>query len=81
MRAWSWVVLGGLMSCTWPQTKMEPVEEYAAGKRQTVSAAPAYTAGPTTVRTTSPDGATLFVCADGGTVPASRVPAGNVPAC
>jgi hypothetical protein len=70
-----------LAGCTFPQTKMEPAEDYAASHRVTVSAAPAFTAGPTEVRTTSPDGATTFVCADGSHVSATKVPPGSSPVC
>ncbi len=75
------ISLCALASCGWPATRMEPVADYAARARPTVSAAPAYTAGPTDRRTYSPDGSTLFVCADGGTEAGGRVTPGAAPAC
>jgi hypothetical protein len=74
-------LLGALAGCTFPQTRMEPSANYGSGPRYTISAAPANTAGPSYVRTTSPDGATRFVCAEGGSTPASRVPPETTPAC
>ncbi len=67
--------------CGWPATRMEPVADYGARSKATVSGQPAYTAGPTDRRTYSPDGSTLFVCEDGGTVPASHVEPGATPPC
>ncbi len=67
--------------CGWPATRMEPVADYGARPRATISAAPAYTAGTDYRRTYSPDGSTLFVCADGGTAPAWHVAPGATPAC
>lgn len=69
------------VGCAYPQTQMVPVQDYASGPRQTVSASPAFTAGPSTVRTTSPDGSTEFVCVGGGTMRGSRVPPDSAPAC
>ncbi|HEY2742979.1 MAG TPA: hypothetical protein VGL86_00090, partial [Polyangia bacterium] len=71
----------GAVACAYPETRMVPVADYGAGPRQTVSAAPAFTAGPSTTRTTSPDGATRFVCANGATRSGAAVPAGSIPAC
>jgi hypothetical protein len=68
-------------ACAYPQTRMEPVADYGAARKASISAAPAYTAGPDIVRTTSPDGATTFVCVDGSTRPGSEVPPGSEPAC
>ncbi len=68
-------------ACGWPQTRMEPVAEYQAGRHATISAAPSYTAGTNYVRTTSRDGATLFVCVDGSTRKGSAVPPRSEPAC
>jgi hypothetical protein len=68
-------------ACEWPSTKMVPLDDYAAGTRATVSAQPAYTAGTTQMRTYSRDGSTLFVCADGSTLPGNRVTPGAAPAC
>jgi hypothetical protein len=81
MRYWKIVVVATLASCGWPETRMVPAANYGAANKASVSAAPAYTAGPSTVRTTSPDGATRFVCADGSNVPASTVAPGSRPAC
>jgi hypothetical protein len=53
------------VGCGWPATRMEPVADYAARRTPTVSGQPAYTAGPSTRRTYSPDGSTLFVCNGG----------------
>jgi hypothetical protein len=75
------LVLAGGAACSYPQTRMVPVADYGAAPRQSVSSAPAYTAGPSTVRTTSPDGATKFVCVDGGTRPGWKVPPDSLPAC
>jgi len=75
------VLFASLASCAWPQTRMEPVADYGAAPKATISAAPAFTAGPSTVHTTSPDGSTLFVCEDGTTRRGSEVPAGAEPAC
>jgi hypothetical protein len=69
------------LGCGWPATRMEPVADYGSGPRATVSAAPAYTAGPDYQLTYSPDGSTLFVCVDGATEPGWRVPPDAVPAC
>jgi hypothetical protein len=60
---------------------MVAVEDYASRARPTVSAAPAYTAGPTERLTYSPDGSTLFVCADGGLKSAAHVEPAAAPAC
>ena len=84
MRRIGWIAalaLAGGAACSWPQTRMVPVADYGAAPRQSVSSAPAYTAGPSTVRTTSPDGATKFVCEYGGTLPGSAVPPYSLPAC
>lgn len=82
MRWWLLCVVGAMSACAgWPETRVQPVADYAAADKPTVSAAPAYTAGPTTVRTVSPDGATAFVCADGSVVPGDRVVPGSQPAC
>ncbi len=78
---WIAALVLGAVACTYPQTRMVPVADYGAGPRQTVSSAPAFTAGPSTVRTTSPDGATKFVCTNGATLPGAVVPAGSLPAC
>ena len=74
-------LLGAMAGCQWPETRMVPVAEYGAAERTTVSAAPAFNAGPDTVRTTSPDGSTTFVCEDGSRLAASKVPEGSTPAC
>ena len=74
-------LLGALAGCTWPQTRMEPAADYGSGSHYTVSAAPANTAGPSYVRTASPDGATRFVCAEGGSTSAAHVPPETTPAC
>ena len=55
--------------CAWPATRLEPAADYRASTRPTVSAAPAYTAGPDYRLTYSPDGSTAFVCANGAVVP------------
>jgi hypothetical protein len=68
-------------ACAWPATRMEPVYNYGSGPKVTVSSAPAYNAGPSTAHTTSPDGATLFVCDGGGTRPGWEVPPDYSPAC
>ena len=70
-----------LAGCAWPATRMEPVADYASRAPATVSAAPAYTAGPTTRLTYSPDGSTLFVCADGSVESAALVEPNAAPAC
>lgn len=69
------------LACGWPETRMVPAAEYGADARPTISSAPAYTAGTNYVRTTSPDGSTTFVCADGSSRPASEVAPGATPAC
>jgi hypothetical protein len=81
MGAAALVMAAGCSNSGYGETRMEPAADYGAAKRATISAAPAYTAGPTTVRTTSPDGSTTFVCADGSTRPAHLVPPGRTPAC
>ena len=70
-----------LGACGFPETRMVPVADYESGHKATVSAAPAYTAGPSTVRTRSPDGSTLFVCEDGSVRRGSEVPPSSAPAC
>jgi hypothetical protein len=70
-----------LAGCGWPETRMEPAADYGAANRSTYSAAPAFRAGPDAVRTSSPDGSTMFVCHDGSYLPASRVPEGKTPPC
>lgn len=70
-----------LLSCGWPATRMVPAADYGANEKPTISSAPAYTAGTNYVRTTSPDGATTFVCADGSSRPASEVAPGARPPC
>jgi hypothetical protein len=67
--------------CGWPSTRVEPTDQYRAGGHPTVSAAPAYTAGPEYRLTYSPDGSTLFVCADGSTRSGAHVEPGAQPAC
>jgi hypothetical protein len=75
-------VLGAPLACgTWPATRMEPAADYGSGRHFTISSAPANTAGPSYVLTSSPDGATRFVCADGGTARGSVVPPNSKPAC
>jgi hypothetical protein len=69
------------VGCNWPETRMEPAYEYGSRARPTVSAAPAYTAGPDTQLTYSPDGSTTFVCADGEAESAARVVPAAAPAC
>jgi hypothetical protein len=78
---WIAALVLGAVACTYPETRMVPVADYGAGPRQSVSSSPAFTAGPSTVRTTSPDGATKFVCVGGGTRPGAAVPADSLPAC
>jgi hypothetical protein len=73
--------LGMTAACGLPQTRMVPAAEYQAAGKPTISAAPSFTAGPTEVRTYSPDGSTVFICADGRTLPADRVQPGGKPAC
>ncbi len=68
-------------ACGFPETRMVPVADYGAANKPTISSAPAYTAGPSTAHTTSPDGSTLFVCVGGGERPGSQVPPGSEPAC
>ena len=68
-------------ACAYPTTSMVPTSEYAAGPKATVSSAPAYRAGPDYVRTTSPDGSTAFVCADGTTRSGASVPPSAAPPC
>jgi hypothetical protein len=70
-----------LAACTFPQTKMEPISEYGAAKKASYSSTPSYTAGPTGIMTTSPDGATAFACEDGSVRWGSTVPPGEKPAC
>jgi hypothetical protein len=84
IRAGKWALLVALLlpACgSWPSTRMEPAADYGSGRHVTVSSAPAFTAGPTYVTTTSPDGATTFVCADGDTRRGDRVPPDQTPAC
>ncbi|MDB4969870.1 MAG: hypothetical protein JWN44_5559 [Myxococcales bacterium] len=81
MGAAALVMGAGCGSSGFGETRMEPAADYGAAERATVSAAPAYTAGPSTERTTSPDGSTTFVCADGSTRPARLVVPGSTPAC
>ena len=77
-----YLVISFALGCaSWPATRMEPVESYAASERPTVSSAPAFAAGPSDHRTYSPDGATLFVCKDGRTRNAAHVTPGATPAC
>lgn len=83
MRYLIWMIPLCAVACAapgWPTTKMEPVADYGSG-HVTVSAVPARTAGPSYVTTTSPDGATRFVCTDGSTRPGNRVPPHQEPAC
>jgi hypothetical protein len=68
------------VACNFPATRMEPAADYAAG-HVTISGAPSYTAGTNYVTTTSPDGATRFVCVNGGSVPGNVVPPHSEPAC
>ena len=75
------VTLATFAACGWRETRMEPASEYRAASRPTVSAAPAFTAGPDTVLTSSPDGSTLFVCRDGSIRAAGQVPARAAPKC
>jgi hypothetical protein len=75
------MALATAAGCGWPETRVEPAANYQPAKRPTVSAAPAYTAGPDTVLTTSPDGSALVVCPDGRALSAGDVPAGSKPAC
>jgi hypothetical protein len=77
---WIMVVLGLAGGCTFPATRMEPVADYGSG-HTTVSSQPARTAGPSYTNTTSPDGATLFVCEYGSTKPGNRVPPHTTPPC
>jgi len=74
-------VCGALGGCGWPATRMEPVADYGARAKPTVSAAPMYTAGPTWRLTYSPDGSTTFVCNGGETAPGDGVIPGSRPAC
>ena len=71
-------VVGG---CGWPATRMEPIGDYGAHTRPTVSAAPNYTAGTGWRLTYSPDGSTLFVCNGGETARGNAVIPGARPAC
>jgi hypothetical protein len=81
MLAFTFLCAGSLAACGWPETRMVPVADYASGSRATVSAAPAYTAGPSTVTTKSPDGATVFVCEDSTLRRGADVPPNAAPAC
>jgi hypothetical protein len=68
-------------SAGFPEARMEPAADYGAADKTTVSAAPAFTAGPATMNTDSPDGSTKFVCTDGSGESADLVPPGRTPAC
>jgi len=70
-----------IVGCGWPATRMEPVADYGARRTPTVSGQPAFTAGPSTRRTYSPDGSTLFVCYGGETARGASVTPGARPAC
>ena len=74
-------LVGVAFGCGWPATRMEPVADYGARARPTVSAAPSYTAGTSWRLTYSPDGSTSFVCSGGDVVPASQVAPGAIPPC
>src|SRR5438270_11846954 len=65
---------------TMRETRMVAAADYTASKRVYVVATPTpLLAGPDTVRTTSPDGSTIFVCANGSQRDASRVAPGEKP--
>ena len=68
-------------ACGWPATRMEPVGNYGAATKPTVSAAPQYTAGTSWRLTYSPDGSTSFVCTGGETARGNAIIPGARPAC
>jgi hypothetical protein len=83
MSSAKWLLLPLLVACApppWPTTRMVSPADYGSGG-VTVSSTPNYTAGPDYVNTTSPDGATLFVCENGTTRPGNRVPPHTTPPC
>jgi hypothetical protein len=64
------------------ETRMQPAADYAAANHVYVVPTPTPNlAGPDTVRTSSPDGSTVFICADGSVRDASQVAPGQKPAC
>jgi hypothetical protein len=82
MRSVRCIVLACVVTgCGWPGTRVRSVADYAATTRPTVSGFPAYEAGTNYRYSYSPDGANLFICADGHTEPASAVIPGGAPAC
>jgi hypothetical protein len=68
-------------ACGWPATKMVPVADYASRAKPTISGVRTYEAGSDYQRTYSPDGATVFVCADRRVVSAAHVTPDAAPAC
>jgi hypothetical protein len=78
------LALAGVAACGgWPETKMVEVgSEQATATRPVVTAAPAYTAGPSYVTTTVPDGrSNVFVCPGGEIVSARHVAADSLLVC
>jgi hypothetical protein len=76
-------LVAGAACGSWPQTQMVAVgSEQATAMRPVVTAAPAFTAGPDSLRTTTLDGrSNVFVCPGGGIVAARHVPADSVLVC
>ncbi len=86
MKAVKWIGLFALLTTTacssLRETRMEAAADYGAAKHIYVVPSPTpLLAGPDTVRTTTPDGSTVFVCPDGSVRDSSRVPAGSKRAC
>jgi hypothetical protein len=69
-------------ACGTLHTNMQAAADYHPSARVYVVPTPTPNlAGPDTVRTSSPDGSTVFVCADGTTRDASQLAPGTKNAC
>jgi hypothetical protein len=76
------VALFSLTACSsaMRETRMVSAADYGADKHVYIVPTPTpFLAGPDTVRTSSPDGSTVFVCADGSARDASGVAPGSNP--
>ena len=84
MRRLSWLIGSGALAVaaaacgSWPETRMEPVQDYQMASGPSISGQPAYTAGPSYYRTASHDGSTFIVDCQGRKV--GQLP-GMVQAC
>jgi hypothetical protein len=77
------LALIGMAGCgTLSKTRMVAAADYAPSRHVYVAPSPTpLFAGPDTVRTYSPDGSTIFVCADGTSRDASKLGPDGKPTC